>query len=88
MLDRRGYLYQTLTLSLVYVVYLQLSECIVGGSAGNLPIQLSFEMEHIGPLMNASLLSNMVWILHSNDSISLQLNFPVGALGNIMFYFT
>ncbi|KAE7999540.1 hypothetical protein FH972_003957 [Carpinus fangiana] len=66
----------------------ELSECIIGGSAGDLPVQLSFEMEHIRPLMNASLLSNMVWILHSNDSISLQLNFPVGALGNIMLYFT
>ncbi|XP_059456525.1 proliferating cell nuclear antigen-like [Corylus avellana] len=68
------------------VVCLQLSECIIGGSAGDLP-ELTFEIEHIIPLMNASLLSNWVWILFSHDSFTiLQLNFPVGALGNIMFY--
>ncbi|XP_059456536.1 uncharacterized protein LOC132186571 [Corylus avellana] len=70
------------------VVCLQLSECIIGGYAEDLTVQLSFEMEHIRPLINASLLSNRVWILHSDESFTLlQLNFPVGALGNIMFYF-
>ncbi|KAJ0103139.1 hypothetical protein Patl1_05074 [Pistacia atlantica] len=63
----------------------EFGECIVGG-VGEEVIQMSFSLVEVISYQEASALSSFVWILHSKDGPPV-LNCPVGAIGNLMFYF-
>ncbi|ONI23003.1 hypothetical protein PRUPE_2G163600 [Prunus persica] len=57
--------------------------CIIEGDVGI----LLFSIENIKPLLSASILSKMVWLLGQSGGPYAALNFPFGKLGNMLFYF-
>ncbi|ONI23004.1 hypothetical protein PRUPE_2G163700 [Prunus persica] len=48
---------------------------------------LKFSTENANALLNASILSNMVWLYGQCNGPSCMLNFPFGQLGSLTFYF-
>ncbi|XP_024160937.1 proliferating cell nuclear antigen [Rosa chinensis] len=69
------------------VVYrTELGECIIGGVQHEHPVSLIFSLHFLSVILNACLLSNIVWLLQSDD-LPPMLNCPVGSIGNLMFYF-
>ncbi|CAL8122635.1 unnamed protein product [Prunus armeniaca] len=48
---------------------------------------LKFSTEKANALLNASILSNMVWLYGQSNGPSCMLNFPFGKLGSLTFYF-
>ncbi|KAI5345524.1 hypothetical protein L3X38_013401 [Prunus dulcis] len=63
--------------------------CIIGGDVSEEnPVTAVFSLHCQSAIMKASHLTSRVWLLHSNSSLPFcMLNFPVGALGNLMFHF-
>ncbi|PQQ14657.1 proliferating cell nuclear antigen-like [Prunus yedoensis var. nudiflora] len=70
-------------------VFLTNENCIIGGDVSEEdPVTAVFSLHCLSAIMNASRLTSRVWLLHSNSSLPFcMLNFPVGALGNLMFHF-
>ncbi|BBG97520.1 hypothetical protein Prudu_006676, partial [Prunus dulcis] len=54
--------------------------CIIEGDVGI----LLFSIENIKPLLSASILSKMVWLLGQSGGPYAALNFPFGKLGNMV----
>ncbi|XP_050387354.1 proliferating cell nuclear antigen-like [Argentina anserina] len=69
------------------VVYrTELGQCIIGGVQREHPVAFIFSLHFLNVILNACVLSNIVWLLQSADSPPM-LNFAVGSIGNIMLYF-
>lgn len=70
---------------LVYFVVYQ-EDCVIW-----IPVAgrffLKFSTENANALLNASILSNMVWLYGQCNGPSCMLNFPFGQLGSLTFYF-
>ncbi|KAJ4726991.1 Proliferating cell nuclear antigen like [Melia azedarach] len=62
------------------------NECFIGGLGEEDEFEVNIDIPPLEAFRKASLVSTMVWVLFS-DGVPLALNFPVDAIGNIMFYF-
>ncbi|XP_008232815.1 PREDICTED: proliferating cell nuclear antigen-like [Prunus mume] len=70
-------------------VLLTNENCIIGGDVSEEdPVTAVFSLHCLSAILKASHLTSRVWLLHSNSLLPFcMLNFPVGALGNLMFHF-
>lgn len=67
-------------------LFVQRNECFIGGLGEEDEFEVNIDIPPLEAFRKASLVSTMVWVLFS-DGVPLALNFPVDAIGNIMFYF-
>ncbi|ONI22998.1 hypothetical protein PRUPE_2G163100 [Prunus persica] len=62
-------------------------QCIIEGDVGAAPVSLVLNLRHARAIMNASVMSNMVWLLGQSNGSSVMLDCPFGKLGNLNYYF-
>lgn len=64
----------------------QPGKCEIQSDANEYPFVLKFDLQHKSALLNAAVLSEMVWILKATKSLTV-LDCPIGRLGNLLFHF-
>ncbi|KAL6290234.1 hypothetical protein ACE6H2_007744 [Prunus campanulata] len=59
-------------------------QCIIEGDVGANPVSLVLNLRHARAIMNASVMSNMVWLLGQSNGSSVMLDCPFGKLGTVL----